>query len=156
MIRRLALGIAAVAATLVIIVQLIPVSRSNPPVSRDVAAPPAVAGALRRGCYDCHSNETRWPPYARVAPISWLAVHDVNDGRKHLNFSTWDKYSDDPGTVAGKLRKIGKVIGKDSMPPWYYVLMHPDARLSGPDRSLIAVWVAQEMAGQEAAESSSR
>jgi hypothetical protein len=70
--------------------QLVPLDRSNPPVSAEVPATPEVRAILKRSCYDCHSNETRWPWYAYAAPMSWLLVYDVHEAREHMNFSTWD------------------------------------------------------------------
>ena len=138
--RRL-ITITIVAAFVFLTIQLIPVSRTNPPITQDVAAPPDVEMVLRRGCYDCHSNETRWPWYAHLAPVSWLVIHDVNRGRRQVNFSTWDKYSDDPGTVIRKLKGIAKMSGNGKMPLWYYLAEHPTARLTRADRELVARWV---------------
>jgi hypothetical protein len=70
-----------------ILIQLIPIRRDNPPATGSVAAPPEVMSILRRSCYDCHSNETIWPWYSRVAPVSWLVARDVHEGRRHVNFS---------------------------------------------------------------------
>ena len=58
----------------------------------DINAPKNVASILRTSCYDCHSNETNWPWYSYVAPVSFMVAGDVEDGRKSLNFSEWDKY----------------------------------------------------------------
>lgn len=143
-----------VAASLFALIQLIPVTRTNPTITKDLSAPAQVEAVLRRGCYDCHSNETRWPWYAHFAPASWVVARDVNQGRKHLNFSTWDKYSDDPGTVIRKLKGIGELSGNGQMPRWYYMPMHPMARLSDADRALIAKWVADSIAIQEKLEGS--
>ena len=126
-----------------VLMQLIPYSKTNPPVTQDVAAPPPVEAILKRGCFDCHSNETRWPWYVHVAPVSWLVVRDVTRGRNHLNFSTWDKYSDDPETVIRKLRNIDKVMHSRTMPLWYYLPAHADARLSEAEREAIEDWVMQ-------------
>ncbi len=146
--RFLAVTSAAVA---LFSIQLIPVSTTNPPVTKDLSAPAQVGIVLQRDCYDCHSNRTRWPWYARVAPVSWLAAHDVNDGRRHLNFSNWDAYAADPGTAAEKLRKLGKVVAGASMPPWYYAMMHPQTRLTRDDRTLVAGWAAQQAAIEDRA-----
>jgi hypothetical protein len=141
--------IVGASAAVFALIQLVPNSRSNPPITQDAAAPPQVASILRRACYDCHSNETRWPWYARVAPASWLVVRDVNRGRKHLNFSTWDKYADDPETMIRKLRNLDKVNRNASMPPWYYLPEHSDARLSPTDRDLLAKWTSEAIAVQQ-------
>ncbi len=142
---------AASAAVLLLSIQLIPVSMTNPPTGQEFSAPAEVGSVLQRGCYDCHSNRTRWPWYAHVAPVSWLVAHDVSDGRRHLNFSTWDAYAGDPGTAAEKLRKLSKVTSKGSMPPWYYTMMHPRARLTRGDRMLVAGWAARGASIEESA-----
>ena len=69
-------------AAVFVAIQLVPVHRDNPPVASDLDAPADVKSILRRACYDCHSNETRWPWYAYVAPVSWLVAHDVEEGRR--------------------------------------------------------------------------
>src|SRR5260370_21785207 len=83
--------IVVLAAVALIVAQFFRVDRSNPPVASDLRAPPDVKGILRRACYDCHSNETRWPWYTHVAPVSWLMAYDVHEGRHRLNYSNWGK-----------------------------------------------------------------
>ncbi len=80
-----------------------------------------------------------------------MVAHDVDDGRRHLNFSTWDAYAGDPGTAAEKLRKLGKTAERGSMPPWYYAMMHPQARLTPADRMMVAGWAARTAAAEESA-----
>src|ERR1700749_1346437 len=92
--KRLFIRIAICLVVVLIAIQFVPVTRTNPPVTNALQAPDAVASILRRSCYDCHSNETIWPWYAYVAPISWLIAGDVNDGRKHLNVSSWGAMTD--------------------------------------------------------------
>ncbi len=121
--------------------QLIPLDRSNPSDRGEAAAPPEVTTILRRACYDCHSNETRWPWYAQLAPISFLLWHDVKDGRKEVNFSTWDRY--DARRKERKLKEIVKEVKDGDMPPWYYVPLHPNAKLSNADRDAIIKWANQ-------------
>ena len=118
--------------------QLVPVARTNPPVESDVPAPPEVKAVLRRACYDCHSHETVWPAQAYLAPASWLVAHDVKEGREELNFSLWGRM--DPQRTAKKARKLRSEVGEGDMPPWYYVLAHPAARLSDADRALLTSW----------------
>jgi hypothetical protein len=80
-------------------------------------------GLVVAACYDCHSNEVVWPWYTNIAPFSWLATHDVNEGRSKLNFSEWtngDQETDE----------LGEVIESGEMPPVYYGWMHPAARLT--------------------------
>jgi len=71
-------------------IQFIPVEQTNPPVENDLFASNEVKDILKRACYDCHSNETNWAWYTKVAPMSWLAASDVNGGRENLNFSEWE------------------------------------------------------------------
>jgi cytochrome c551/c552 len=127
-------------AVALVAVQLVPVTHTNPPVGGDVAAPAEVAALLRRACYDCHSNETVWPWYSRVAPASWLVSHDVEEGREELNFSTWADYS--AKRRAKKLKETAEEVSEGEMPPWYYVLLHPEARLDDAERTRLLAWTA--------------
>lgn len=122
--------------------QFIPVERSNPSDRGQRAAPPEVETILRRACYDCHSNETRWRWYARIAPISFLLARDVKEGRRELNFSIWDRY--EQRRKARKLKEIVKEVEEGDMPPWYYIPVHPDAKLSQGDREAIVKWAKQQ------------
>jgi hypothetical protein len=124
-------GLAAAA----LLVQAVPVERKNGPIERDAGAPAPVAGILRRACYDGHSNETIWPGYSRVAPISWLVAHDVHEGRRELNFSTWG--TDDAALRRRKLGPAVEEVTDGDMPPVSYVWMHPEARLSEADKAAL-------------------
>lgn len=119
-------------------IQLIPVERTNPPVEEEVAAPSEVRSLLRRACYDCHSNETRWPWYSRVAPISWLVARDVREGREELNFSTWNRISTRDRLDA--MHESWEKVQEGEMPPWFYLPPHPEAQLSPADRELLRQW----------------
>jgi len=125
--------------------QLVRFPHTNPPVTGDLAAPGEIGGTLRRACYDCHSNETQWPWYSAVAPLSWLLHHDVIEGRRRLNFSDWADYASDLGTAAQKLSQISRSIATDTMAPWYYLVLHPSARLTAAERDRIAQWTEQEL-----------
>jgi hypothetical protein len=121
------------------VIQLIPVGRTNPPVESDVGAPAPIAAILRRACYDCHSNETVWSaPQSYVAPASWLVVRDVREGRRELNFSRWASY--DGRRLARKSKEIQERVNRGSMPPRLYVLAHPEAELSDADRAALNAW----------------
>ena len=118
----------------VILAQFIQPERSNPPFERSasfvaVANPSAeTASVFGRACRDCHSNETVWPWYSRIAPASWLIAKDVKEGRAKLNFSQWNIYS--PEMTRIKMGEICEEVKKGGMPPRYYVPMHPDARVT--------------------------
>jgi cytochrome c551/c552 len=127
-------------AILFAIIQLIPVVRSNPPGASDPDAPAAIAGLLKRACYDCHSNETRWPWYSFIAPASWLVSHHVAEARRRLNFSEWEEYASDPDTASHKLAQIADQVASGKMAPWYYRAMHRDARLNPAERQALIRW----------------
>jgi hypothetical protein len=122
------------------VMQLLQCERTNPQVSGDIAAPAPVASVLRRACYDCHSNETVWPWYSRLAPVSWLLYRDVTEGRRHLNFSEWDRV--DAGRRTRKLRAVEEEIDAGDMPPWFYLPMHATARLTEADKQALKSWSA--------------
>ncbi len=127
-----------VVAALLLAIQAVPVSRTNPPVESDVDAPPVVKALLRRACYDCHSHETVWPLYARIAPLSWLISHDVLEGREELDFSRWTALDDARRVKA--LKKVAEEVGDEEMPPWSYRLAHPRARLTASERNVLVEW----------------
>jgi Haem-binding domain len=114
-----------------VLAQLIRPGRTNPPITRKVRWDSEGTRQLARAaCYDCHSNETVWPWYSNVAPVSWLIVHDVNEGRRHLDFSTWDRPNHD-------IDEIVKAVQQGEMPLRQYALMHPDARLDDEARAAL-------------------
>lgn len=126
--RKMALAL----IVLFLAIQLVPVDRTNPPVQSDLKAPPAAAAVLRRACYDCHSNETRWPWYSRIAPVSWLVAYDVKQGRRELNFSVPGRQETDD---------ILKVVRRGEMPPGIYLPAHPEARLTRADLAVLESWL---------------
>ena len=85
------IGLAVLALVLLFgLIQLLPYghNHNNPPVQQEPAwDSPQTQALAKRACYDCHSNESVWPSYSNVAPISWLVQHDVDDGRRRLNLS---------------------------------------------------------------------
>lgn len=136
-VRRLRFGFLAFAA-LFLLIQLVPAKRTNPPVITGVTAPAQVMDILRRACFDCHSNETRWPWYGRVAPVSWWLVAHVDRGRADLNFSEWPLF--DQESRALLLTDVVKQVEGRNMPLPSYALGHPEARLSDQERDLIIEW----------------
>jgi hypothetical protein len=103
-----------------------------------------VATVLQRACYDCHSNDTRWPWYSNVAPVSWFVIDHVNHGRRHLNFSNWASY--DKQEKMAHLQEIGDTVKLNQMPMSSYTVIHADARLSDEDKKLLGEWVKAEKA----------
>jgi hypothetical protein len=124
--KRLLIGIPA----LFVLSQLVPYGRhhTNPPVVQEPKwDSPETRALVQSACFDCHSNETRWPAYSSIAPSSWLVEYDVDTGRRHLNFSEWHREQRHAKDAAEQVQ------GGD-MPPTYYGWMHAQARLSAADR----------------------
>ena len=121
-------------------IQFVPVDLDNPPVEpgMSLVAPPEVDAILKRSCFDCHSHETQWPWYSRVAPASWLLARDVEEGRKHLNFSEWNSYNESRREHKGE--EIVELTAAGEMPLWFYVPLHPSAKLSQADLDTLARW----------------
>jgi Haem-binding domain len=129
-VRKTASWVVSAGAVLLVVIQVLPLGRdhTNPPVLREPQWNTLEARELTvRACFDCHSNQTVWPWYSHVAPVSWLVSSDVGRGRKKLNFSEWDR----PQREA---RKSADVVRRGSMPPWYY----PWARLTAAERQALA------------------
>jgi hypothetical protein len=129
-------NVAIAIVILFVAIQAVPVWawQTNPPVVTDVAwTTPEAASIARRACYDCHSNETVWPWYSKIAPISWLVTYDVIKGRNNLNFSLPLR---EPAELA---QEIAEVVRNGEMPPRAYLLTHPDAKLTPQEvQALIA------------------
>jgi hypothetical protein len=121
------------ALAVLVLIQAIPYGRTytNPPVIREPSwDSPATRALAKRACFDCHSFETVWPWYSRIAPISWLVRFDVDEGRGELNFSDWQN-----GAREGERPdKLGREISKGKMPPFVYLPTHPEARLSDSEK----------------------
>jgi hypothetical protein len=125
-----ALGVIAVFA----LIQVVPYGRnhSDPPVTLEPKWASAQTRSLAvRACFDCHSNETTWRWYSNIAPASWLIQRDVDAGRAQFNFSEWNRPQDvSAGDMADSIRG-------GSMPPWFYVLIHPNAGLNQTEKSVL-------------------
>jgi mono/diheme cytochrome c family protein len=121
---------AGIAVVVLLLLQILPVMQpSNPPVVNEpVWDSPGTRALAKRACFDCHSNETLWPWYAKVAPMSWLVVYDVRQGRARFNFSDW--YA---GVMSG--RKAEEEIRSGRMPLPRYLLLHPEARLTDAEKA---------------------
>jgi hypothetical protein len=115
---------------LFVVLQLVPKGRNhtNPPVTKEPAwSSPEVRALAARACFDCHSNETKWPWYASVAPASWLVEHHVEEGRGELNFSEFDKPQRHAKDAAEELRE-------GEMPMAGYVALHGEAKLTEAEK----------------------
>jgi cytochrome c551/c552 len=133
MIKKIGIGVVLVLAAAFVVIQFLPYGHqhTNPPVQQEPNWPDQQTRDLAvRACYDCHSNETVWPWYSNIAPVSWLIANDVNEGRHVLNFSQWRNSRHAVG-------EISEVIHSGYMPPSYYVMMHPDAKLSDTEKQAL-------------------
>jgi hypothetical protein len=102
--------------------------------------PASVDSLLRRSCYDCHSDNTRWPWYARIAPVSWFISHDVRHGRSNLDFSRWSIDTVREPTQQQRFRWMCRDVRTEVMPPRTYLLLHAHARLTETDKKLLCSW----------------
>ena len=136
--RRIATIAAVILGVVFLAIQFIPVERTNRLGAGDPIAPRDVQWILRRSCYDCHSTESRWPVWAYVAPMSWRVVADVKRARSMLNFSDWGAYD----TLTQRIMRpnVDRVTATHKMPVWYYLTLHPDARMTSADRAALAAW----------------
>jgi len=132
-------------AVFFVFIQFVQPHGTNPPVipSKSIEAhlqvPQRVSVILKRSCGDCHSNETVWPWYSHVAPISWLVTDDVKVGRSHINFQDWEAQVN-PKEAAEHIGLICKEIQEKGMPPVSYRMMHKSSRLTDEDVKLICSW----------------
>jgi hypothetical protein len=133
---------------LVVVAQLFRPQLTNPQSDAAVSVKnykgisPQVAATIERACFDCHSNETRWPWYSYVTPINYLIASDVSRGRRHMNFSEWGNYS--PGRVKSVLDNIYDQVYNHEMPLAQYKWMHPRARLTDAEVKMICDWSSGE------------
>lgn len=130
-------AILGVAVACVAILQALPFGheRSNPPVTAPVRwSSPRAEALARRACYDCHSNETRWPWYSRVAPASWFVTDHVKEGRTYLNLSAFDPSDERMAQSAGH---AAEEVEHGQMPLREYKWLHPEARLSVEENALL-------------------
>jgi len=123
-----------------VLIQAVPVDRSNPPVESDIPTPPDVKDILRTSCYDCHSNETHWPWYGYLAPVSWWMKSHLNSARDHLNFSTWDSYSTQEQEL---IEESIEEIEDGGMPPGYYKPLHSGSGVSDEELAILQAWATQ-------------
>lgn len=151
-------GISVILGIGIIAIQFVPVERTNPPVVQEPNwDSPQTRALAKEACFDCHSNETQWPWYAKVAPVSWLVTDDVHEGRAKLNFSEWtgansgeaeekngaeaddeeNEGREEEGGEGAEIEEITDVIREGEMPLQPYLLLHPKARLSAAEQQAL-------------------
>ena len=115
------------------LIQVVPYGRdhTNPPVGQEPPWNTAETRDLaKRACFDCHSNETKWPWYSNIAPASWLTQRDTVQGRRKMNFSEWN-------VPQKKAEDAAEEVQKGEMPPWFYTPLHASANLTPPERQAL-------------------
>ncbi len=131
--------------TFIMAIQLIRPNLDNPPIDENLTlkAPKKIEKILKSSCYDCHSNETIWPAYAQLAPLSWSIASHVKDGRKALNFSKWQ--SIDKEIKVKRLKRAIQTVNNGMMPLSSYLLLHKDAALSDAQKMLLISWFKEQL-----------
>jgi Haem-binding domain len=128
-----------------VVIQIFQPRRTNPPavpsksLTAHVRVPEEVYTSLIHSCGDCHSNQTHWPWYGSVAPLSWVMTDDVNEGRRHMNFEDWEAQQD-PKQANDRLIDICEEIKKQGMPPFSYRMAHKDTQLKPQEIASICSW----------------
>jgi len=139
--KRVILGL----VFLFVLIQLFRIDKTNPEFdpSQDFIAvtnpPQEIATMLKAACYDCHSNETKYPWYSNVAPVSWWVKDHINEGRKELNFSLWGTFTEK--RINHKLEEGYEKVGEGEMPLKSYLIIHDEARLTDGQRKQLADWL---------------
>lgn len=126
-------------------VQFVRPAMKDPPheaLLQGALVPHPVRAILERACQDCHSNNTQWPWYTKITPVSFFVARDVNRGRLFLNLSEWQTYN--RSQKLGYLSSMASASVNRQMPPRIYTTMHSHARLSAGERKAIAAWAAEE------------
>jgi hypothetical protein len=130
-----------------LLIQVVPYGRdhTNPQITGEPAwDSPDTRVLAKQACFDCHSNETRWPVYASIAPASWLVQRDVDLGRATLNFSEWTRSNEEA-------KEASEAVLEGKMPPSIYTMLHPSVRLTGVDRNRLAQGLARTFGSSEEA-----
>jgi len=151
--RRIARGLAVAFPIVLALLQLLPrPSMAIPRLDRretmeaNLAVPPPVAAMIGRACSNCHSNETRWPWYARMAPASWIMAKDVNEARKAMNLSRWASQNGrSPELAIATLTAACEDLRTGRMPTWNYRLLHPEAEVSKAEVDQFCGWATGEV-----------
>jgi|SRR5687767_15440234 len=133
-------------AVVLVAIQLVPYGRDhrNPPVTQEPRWDrPETRALAMRACFDCHSNETVWPWYTYVAPVSWLTQYDVDEGRRTLNYSEWDRGQ-------REAHESAKSVRTGEMPPWLYLLPRRHARLTASEQATLIAGLEATFGGERA------
>ena len=126
-----------------ILIQFLPYGHdhTNPPVTAEPQwDSQQTRDLVARACYDCHSNQTTWPWYSSIAPVSWLIQHDVEEGRSRLNFTEWNQPRREVDNAA-------RQVQRGAMPPSYYGIIHPTANLTPAEKQALIQGLQTSLSG---------
>lgn len=148
MIKKLALIILAVLLLVFVGMQFFQPDKNIAPLTDDdlfnqLNSPIQVQEKIKASCYDCHSNQTKYPWYNKIAPLSWVIADHVKEGKKEMNFSEWGQLS--KREKLGLLSGISEVLEDKSMPLPSYLKLHPEARFTDKEVELISSWAESAM-----------
>lgn len=124
-----------------ILMQFVRIDKTNPSYSLnndfiEIEKPSKeIAEILKTSCYDCHSNQSTYPWYSNVAPVSWIVKNHINEGREHFNLSEWNQYStEDKKDI---MHECAEEVEEGNMPMKPYLLMHSEAKLTEKQRGIL-------------------
>lgn len=143
------MNLKAISITLIlgaVAIQFIPYGKdhTNPPVMSEVQwDSPRTQELFNRACADCHSNETKYPWYSNIAPISWLIAHDIEEGREKMNVSMIGVQK------KNKLKDAADEVKEGEMPIPPYLIAHPEARLSDAEKKELAEGLEKTFGAEE-------
>ncbi len=144
MIKKILIGLVAI----LVIIQFFRIDKTNPEVIAEndfinmVQPDENIQAILKTSCYDCHSNETKYPWYTNIAPISWWVKDHINDGRKHLNFSEWGTYKEKK--QKHKLEECFEEVEEGEMPMESYLIVHGEAELNTEQKEELVTWFKEQ------------
>ena len=148
--KRILKWLLLAAIIVLVVIQFFGPARTNPTAAPSLAleshvqVPPNVKTLLDRSCVDCHSNNTHWPWYSRVAPVSWFVIDHVNNGRTELNLSEWGRY--DKRQQSHNLDDMCELAREGDMPLSSYTPLHPGSKLTADDVKTLCDWATAEQA----------
>ena len=150
---RIARGLVLACPIVIALLQLLPgPSETNPRLDErenletNLAVPVPVSAMLQRACMNCHSSETRWPWYARMAPVSWVIAKDVSEARRAMNLSRWStRNGRRPELAIATLTAACEDLRYARMPKWSYRLLHPEAQVSKLEVEQFCAWANGEV-----------
>ncbi|MEA1893429.1 MAG: heme-binding domain-containing protein [Campylobacterota bacterium] len=141
MFKKIIIGIVLV----LVLIQFIPLEKTNPKLDKAIAlhTDENIMKILKKSCYDCHSNETKWSIYSQIAPLSFKIQSNVKRGRDALNFSSWKDIKVD--IKIARLKRAIKTVNNEMMPLSAYLSLHDEAKISKDEKKILVKWFEKEL-----------